>query len=78
MILGGQPGTTTAFDMAQDMAAFGFDASAGAPPDVIGVVVAWLADGHAAEWAGGVVPGQQLCHDHGLLPGWPGPVANPV
>jgi hypothetical protein len=24
------------------------------------------------------VPTQQLCWDHGLLPGWLGPVPNPV
>jgi len=28
--------------MAQDMGGFGFDASLGAPPDVVGAVVAWL------------------------------------
>ena len=65
--------------MVQDMGEFGFDAAAGAPPDVIGAVVAWLATTpEAAEWAGRVVPGQQLCHDRGLLPGWSGPVPNPV
>ncbi len=73
------PGFIATERMAQDMAAFGFDASGGAPPDVIGAVVAWLAvDGHAAAWAGGVVPGQQLCHDLGLVAGWAGPVPNPV
>ncbi|HEY6319073.1 MAG TPA: SDR family oxidoreductase [Acidimicrobiia bacterium] len=73
------PGFIATERMAQDMAEFGFDASAGAPPDVIGAVVAWLArDGHATEWAGGVVPGQRLCHEQGLLPGWAGPVPNPV
>ena len=73
------PGFIATERMAQDMAEFGFDASAGAPPDVIGAVVAWLArDEHAAAWAGGVVPGQQLCHEHSLLPGWAGPVPNPV
>jgi NAD(P)-dependent dehydrogenase (short-subunit alcohol dehydrogenase family) len=73
------PGFIATERMAQDMGAFGFDASAGAPPDVIGAVVAWLAtDADAARWAGRVVPGQQLCHDLGLLPGWSGPVPNPV
>ncbi len=73
------PGFIATERMAQDMAEFGFDASAGAPPDVIGAVVAWLAgNGHATEWAGGVVPGQRLCHEEGLLPGWAGPVPNPV
>ncbi len=73
------PGFIATERMAQDMGAFGFDAAAGAPPDVIGAVVAWLAtDADAASWAGRVVPGQQLCHDLGLLPGWAGPVPNPV
>jgi NAD(P)-dependent dehydrogenase (short-subunit alcohol dehydrogenase family) len=73
------PGFIATERMAQDMAGFGFDASAGAPPDVIGAVVAWLAtDPAAAEWAGRVVPAQALCHERGLLPGWSGPVPNPV
>jgi NAD(P)-dependent dehydrogenase (short-subunit alcohol dehydrogenase family) len=78
-LLNVDPGFIATERMAQDMGAFGFDAAAGAPPDVIGAVVAWLAtDTDAAEWAGRVVPGQQLCHDLGLLPGWSGPVPNPV
>ena len=73
------PGFVATERMVQDMGEFGFDAAAGAPPDVIGAVVAWLATTpEAAEWAGRVVPGQQLCHDRGLLPGWSGPVPNPV
>jgi NAD(P)-dependent dehydrogenase (short-subunit alcohol dehydrogenase family) len=73
------PGFIATERMAQDMADFGFDASAGAPPDVIGAVVAWLAtDPAASEWAGRVVPAQALCHERGLLPGWTGPVPNPV
>ena len=79
VLLNIDPGFIATERMAQDMAEFGFDASAGAPPDVIGAVVAWLArDGHAAAWAGAVVPGQQLCHEQALLPGWAGPVPNPV
>jgi NAD(P)-dependent dehydrogenase (short-subunit alcohol dehydrogenase family) len=73
------PGFIATERMGQDMAEFGFDASAGAPPDVIGAVVAWLATNPAMrEWAGRVVPGQQLCHEQRLLPGWSGPVPNPV
>jgi NAD(P)-dependent dehydrogenase (short-subunit alcohol dehydrogenase family) len=72
------PGFIATERMAADMGDFGFDASAGAPPDVIGAVVAWLAtDGHAGEWAGRLVPAQELCHDLGLLPNWSGPVPNP-
>jgi hypothetical protein len=64
--------------MAQDMGEFGFDANAGAPPEAIGAVVAWLAsDPRAAEWDGRDVSAQQLCADLGLLPGFT-PVPNPV
>ena len=73
------PGFIATERMAQDMAEFGFDASAGAPPTVIGAVVAWLAtDPAGADWSGKVVPAQQLCHDLGLVPDWSGPVPNPV
>ena len=73
------PGFIATERMAQDMAEFGFDASAGAPPDVIGAVVASLAtDPDRAAWAGRVVPAQALCHERGLLAGWSGPVPNPV
>lgn len=73
------PGFIATERMFADMGDFGFDASAGAPPDVIGAVVAWLAiAGNGAPWAGKVVPGQQLCHELGLLPDWTGPVPNPV
>jgi NAD(P)-dependent dehydrogenase (short-subunit alcohol dehydrogenase family) len=73
------PGFIATERMFADMGSFGFDASAGAPPDVIGAVVAWLATAeNGRQWAGKVVPGQQLCHDLGLLPDWSGPVPNPV
>ncbi len=73
------PGFIATERMVQDMGEFGFDAAAGAPPDVIGAVVAWLAtSSEVGEWAGRVVPAQQLCHDRGLLPAWTGPVPNPV
>ena len=55
-----------------DMAEFGFDASAGAPPDVVGAVAAWLVTAPGArprngEW----IEAQTLCRELGLLPGWP-------
>ncbi|HEY8215559.1 MAG TPA: SDR family oxidoreductase [Acidimicrobiia bacterium] len=72
------PGFVATERMFQDMGDFGFDASVAAPPEAIGAVVAWLAtDRNAADWAGGVVPAQQLCADLGLLPGFT-PVPNPV
>ena len=36
------PGFVATERIAQDMAGFGFDASRGAPPDVVGAVAAWL------------------------------------
>jgi NAD(P)-dependent dehydrogenase (short-subunit alcohol dehydrogenase family) len=84
-----QPGFIATERMAQDMAAHGFDVSQGAPPDVVGAVVAWLvANPDAAEdvmAAGPEAPArvstsdgrnieaQQVCEDLGLLPSWPAP-----
>ncbi|MGH9025228.1 MAG: SDR family NAD(P)-dependent oxidoreductase, partial [Acidimicrobiia bacterium] len=73
------PGYIATERMAADMAEFGFDGSAGAPPDVIGAVVAWLTTNPGgAKWSGQVVPAQQLCADLNLVPGFAGPVPNPV
>jgi len=82
-----QPGFIATERMFQDMGALGFDASLGAPPEVVGAVVAWLvAHPDAAEAAMDDVPvpmrstkdgrtleAQQVCRDLGLLPGWPAP-----
>ncbi len=55
-----------------DMAEFGFDASAGAPPDVVGAVAAWLVTApEARERNGEWIEAQALCRELGLLPGWP-------
>jgi NAD(P)-dependent dehydrogenase (short-subunit alcohol dehydrogenase family) len=63
-----QPGFISTERMAQDMGAFGFDSSAGAPPDVVGAVVTWLVtDPAAAELNGTNLEAQ----DRRLLPGWP-------
>jgi NAD(P)-dependent dehydrogenase (short-subunit alcohol dehydrogenase family) len=68
-----QPGFIATERMSHDMAAFGFDASGGAPPDVVGAVVAWLVtDPAAAEPNGRNIEAQDVCRDRGLLPGWPG------
>ena len=73
------PGFIATERMIHDMGEFGFDAAAGAPPDVVGAVVAWLATTDQVDaWAGRVVPAQPLCHELDLLPGWAGPVPNPV
>ena len=72
-----QPGFIATERMVQDMARFAFDASTGAPPDVVGAVVAWLVtDPEAAESAvagkdARNVEAQDICRDLGLLPGWP-------
>jgi NAD(P)-dependent dehydrogenase (short-subunit alcohol dehydrogenase family) len=67
-----QPGFVATERLAQDMAAFGFDASKGAPPIVIGKVCAWLCDAPEADALNGTtVQGQELCAELNLLPGWP-------
>jgi NAD(P)-dependent dehydrogenase (short-subunit alcohol dehydrogenase family) len=73
------PGFVATERMAVDMAEFGFDASSAAPPDAIGAAVAWLATNpDTVQLSGSTVLAQQLCWDHDLLPGWSGPVPNPV
>jgi len=71
-----QPGFIATERMFQDMAEFGFDASSGAPPDVIGAVVAWIVRDTAAADAkvepdGRNFEAQDICRELGLLPGWP-------
>jgi NAD(P)-dependent dehydrogenase (short-subunit alcohol dehydrogenase family) len=47
---------------------------AGAPPAVIGAVIAWLASDPASdELRGQIVMAQRECKRRGLLPGWPPP-----
>jgi NAD(P)-dependent dehydrogenase (short-subunit alcohol dehydrogenase family) len=68
------PGFVTTERMIQDMGAFGFDADAGAPADVIGAAAAWLATApEARELNGQWVEGQELCAELNLLPGWSSP-----
>jgi len=82
-----QPGFIATERMAQDMGGYGFDASQGAPPDLVGAVVAWLvANPGAAEDVmeetaspppmrstkeGRNIEAEQACRNLGLLPGWP-------
>jgi NAD(P)-dependent dehydrogenase (short-subunit alcohol dehydrogenase family) len=67
-----QPGFIATERMAHDMGAFGFDATAAAPPDVVGAVVAWLVtDPAAVEPNGRNVEAQEVCRALHLLPGWP-------
>jgi NAD(P)-dependent dehydrogenase (short-subunit alcohol dehydrogenase family) len=67
------PGYIRTERIAQDMAAFGFEAS-GEPPEVVGAVISWLATSdEAADFNGQNVFAQQFCAERWLLPGWPGP-----
>jgi NAD(P)-dependent dehydrogenase (short-subunit alcohol dehydrogenase family) len=67
-----QPGFISTERMVQDMGPFGFDASTGAPPDVVGAVVVWLVtDPSAAEPNGRNIESQDVCRELGLLAGWP-------
>ncbi len=71
-----QPGFIATERMAQDMAAFGFDSSAGAPPDVLGAVVTWIVT-HPEDAEKRVesdarnFEAQDVCQEFSLLPGWP-------
>ena len=66
------PGFIATERIALDMAEFGFDASKGAPADVVGAVAAWLATSAEAESKNGQwVEAQPLCRKLELLPGWP-------
>jgi NAD(P)-dependent dehydrogenase (short-subunit alcohol dehydrogenase family) len=66
-----QPGFIATERIAQDMAGFGFDASSGAPADVVGAVVAWLVTTADAAPNGSTVQAQPVCAERNLLPGWP-------
>lgn len=66
------PGFIATERIAMDMAEFGFDARAGAPPDVVGAVAAWLVTAPGApERNGQWIEAQVVCRELGLLPGWP-------
>jgi NAD(P)-dependent dehydrogenase (short-subunit alcohol dehydrogenase family) len=66
-----QPGFIATERMAMDMADFGFDPSTGAPPDVVGAVVAWIATDPAAAGPNGRnLEAQDECRARSLLPGW--------
>jgi NAD(P)-dependent dehydrogenase (short-subunit alcohol dehydrogenase family) len=65
------PGFVTTERMVIDMAEFGFDASTGAPTDVVGAVTAWLVTAPEAKELSGVwIEAQDKCRELGLLPGW--------
>ena len=61
------PGFVATERIAIDMAEFGFDASQGADPDLIGRVVAWLAtSGAAGDWNGRTLEAQLMAHELGF------------
>jgi len=71
-----QPGVIATERGALDMKQFGWG-DWGAPPDVVGAVVAWLVTSPEAETLNGAnIEAQFLCAELGLLPGWPGPEPN--
>ncbi len=66
-----QPGFILTERMIQDMGAFGFDTTQGAPPALIGKVCAWLLESPDADRLNGQnIEAQELCSELGLLPGW--------
>ena len=66
-----QPGFIATERIQQDMGSFGFDASSGAPAEVVGKVCVWLLESPEAESLNGQnIEAQELCSDLGLLPGW--------
>jgi NAD(P)-dependent dehydrogenase (short-subunit alcohol dehydrogenase family) len=71
-----QPNLIATERIAADMGEFGIE-NVGAPPEVMGAVVAWLVtDPEADEWNGRNIEAQFFCHERGLLPGWEGPRIN--
>ncbi len=66
-----QPGFITTERMVQDMGGFGFDASSGAPPALIGKVCVWLLESPDADQLNGQnIEAQELADELKLLPGW--------
>ncbi len=71
-----QPGMIDAERILQESGRFGFGGW-GAPPEVVGAVVAWLATEPAADaLRGQTIEAQFVCRELGLLPWWPGPKPN--
>jgi NAD(P)-dependent dehydrogenase (short-subunit alcohol dehydrogenase family) len=72
-----QPGFIVTERMKQDMGDFGFGGD-GAPPDLMGAVVAWIVTHpeEAEAYVAGVdarnIEAQDLCRERDLLPGWTG------
>jgi hypothetical protein len=68
-----QPGMIDAERVLLETSVSGFGGW-GAPPEIVGAVVAWLCtDDGAAALEEHTVEAQFLCHELGLVPEWPGP-----
>jgi NAD(P)-dependent dehydrogenase (short-subunit alcohol dehydrogenase family) len=66
------PGFIATERIAIDMGTFGFDASKGAPADVVGAVAAWLSTApEAVSRNGQWIEAQPFCRELGLLSDWP-------
>jgi NAD(P)-dependent dehydrogenase (short-subunit alcohol dehydrogenase family) len=67
------PGFVTTERMVADMADFGFDASAGAPADVVGAVAVWLVNTPEGNQLSGTwIEAQDKCRELALVPEWSG------
>jgi NAD(P)-dependent dehydrogenase (short-subunit alcohol dehydrogenase family) len=67
------PGFVTTERMVADMGDFGFDASAGAPADVVGAVAVWLVTTpEGNQLSGAWIEAQDKCRELGLVPEWSG------
>jgi len=67
------PGFVTTERMIADMGDFGFDASAGAPADVVGAVAVWLVTTpEGNQLAGTWIEAQDKCRELALVPEWSG------
>lgn len=66
------PGFVATERLAADMAEFGFDATQGAPADVVGAVAAWLVTTPEGNQLSGTwIEAQDKCRELGLVPDWP-------
>ena len=66
-----QPGLIATERAIVDLGANGVDTDRGAPPEVVGKVVAWLAtDAEASRYNGRTIDAQEACAELRLLPGW--------
>ena len=67
------PGFVTTERMVADMGDFGFDASAGAPADVVGAMAVWLVTTpEGNQLTGTWIEAQDVCRELNLVPEWSG------